>query len=77
MYHLIDQGCQVQNPMRSIFFYSHVYVYIEMSPQKVLTPSPHVALMRLSLDINRQDSQMRQGLKKVMMVLMRLGLNST
>ena len=40
MYHLIDQGCQVQNPMRSIFFYSHVYVYKEKQTKKILTPSP-------------------------------------
>ena len=65
MYHLIDQGCQVQNPMRSIFFYSHVYVYIEMSPQKVLTPSPHVAVMRLRLNINRHGSPNETGSQKV------------
>ena len=65
MYHLFDSGCQVQKPMSGIFFYTHVYVYIEMSPQKVLTPSPHVAVMRLRLNRNRHRTPNETGSQKL------------
>jgi len=50
--------------MSDIFFCSHVYVFREISRQKVWPPPPLLDLMRLSLSINRQHPPNETGSQK-------------